>query len=208
MIIAFIGNDGSGKTSLAIAVGERLGEEGLSVEYRRGGDHLVLARLQRLFPKKTVKKAQHRFLHNESRKSMFFLFWPYLVYLDCLMLSLLIRLFKKRKIVLMDRYFYHFAIGFEYHGYSNRLLKQLFFSLPQPDLTIVLDAPPEVAHERKKIDDAPLDYYEAQRQRYQDLARRMGIAIISTNQPFEDSLSSVWQRVQKVLPDWLKEKTA
>ena len=42
MIIAFTGNDGSGKTSLAIAVGERLVEEGLSVEYRRGGDDVSL----------------------------------------------------------------------------------------------------------------------------------------------------------------------
>jgi thymidylate kinase len=208
VIIAFMGNDGSGKTSLAGAVAERLEKAGLSIEYRRGGDHLLLARLQKLFPKETVKNSQHRFIQKDSYKSHFFRFWPYLVYLDCLVLCLSLRFLKKRKIVLMDRYFYHFIIGYEYHGYSNRLLRRLFFSLPRPDLAIVLDAPPELAYERKKTDDATPDYYQAQRQRYQDLARRIGITIISTDQPFEDSLSSAWQMVQEALPDRRKEKTS
>ena len=74
MIIAFIGNDGSGKTSLASSIAERLKEAGLPVEYRSGGDHLLLTWLQKLFPEKTVRDSQHRFLHRDSQISLFFRF--------------------------------------------------------------------------------------------------------------------------------------
>ena len=55
MIIALMGNDGSGKTTLARALAEKLGRAGLAVEYRQGGDHFLLTWLQKLFPGKRLR---------------------------------------------------------------------------------------------------------------------------------------------------------
>jgi thymidylate kinase len=97
------------------------------------------------------------------------------------------------------------ALGYEDLGVGSRLVKRLFFSLPRPDLPIILDAPPELTYERKKADDAGFEYYAVQRQRYLELARSMDIPIVSTNQPFEETLSSVWRRVKKALLTTLEQ---
>ena len=170
--------------------------------------HRAGAPLQKLFPRETVRRSQHDFRHEGRRKPFLFRLWPYLVYLDCLALYLVIKPRNRRKIMLMDRYFYHHAIGYEYHGYSNRLVRWLFFSLPRPHVAIILDAPAEIAYERKKTDDAGLEYYQAQRQRYLELADHLGITTVSTDQPFASSLSAVWAQVTKALPGRLPEETA
>jgi len=201
MIIAFMGVDGSGKTTVARLVERRLRKMNLGVIYYPGFKHFLVGGFLKILPCDKAKKAQKKFLKRHSdKKPFFFKFWPYFVYLDCLLLYLKFKFFSQNKIVIFDRYFYDFLISYEDLGYSSKFIRYLFLHLPKPDVGFVLDAPANIAYKRKKSDhNAGIDYYSLQRERYLNLARQLGLRVLKTTKRPEETTEEVFTELRKEL---------
>lgn len=206
MIIAFMGNDGSGKTSVMRGLMALLNEMGQQkILYVPGYDHFFLDKLKLIYQKITgtdVVKLQREYSSKETKKkNILFRIWPFFVYLDCL--CLLIKYHAKfNQIILFDRYFYDYINSFQELGISNVVIERLFLMLPLPKNAFVFDASPEVAYMRKKSDhDGDIGYYKRQRSRYLELARNKNIQIINTD---TRSLSETIQHVLSILDNVAK----
>jgi glycosyltransferase involved in cell wall biosynthesis len=86
MIIAFMGNDGSGKTTLARKLLENLRASGFDVRYKAEFNYFLLDIFSKLFRKERIYKIKKLSLVREDkyRKPPYFKLWPYLVWLDLL----------------------------------------------------------------------------------------------------------------------------
>jgi thymidylate kinase len=200
MIIAFMGNDGSGKTALARSVESKLRELTLDVRYYRAFDHRVLGCLLRIIPSKRLDESRKKFLTRRNRKSFVFRVWPYVVFLDCVLTYLELSLLRKREVAILDRYFYDFLMSYEYLGCSGNLVRRLFLLLPRPDIGFLLDVPPEVASQRKAAGhDVDINYYEVQRRRYIELAAFLGIKVIDTRSPLAHSTDEALDEIKSRL---------
>ncbi|MEM5867355.1 MAG: nucleotidyltransferase family protein [Candidatus Aenigmatarchaeota archaeon] len=195
MIIAFMGIDGSGKTTLARRFRERLRVLGLDVQYKAEFDYFLLGRFFQLFGKERVSKARMLFLtkKGENQKPSYFKVWPYLVWLDLFLEWLWNKLFKRNSVVIMDRYAYDFLMSWEWLGYANDYIRWLYYHFPRPDVAFILDVSPTTAYLRKKESHIyPLHFYEVQKKRYLNLAKALGIRIINTEKAVDECLSEVF----------------
>lgn len=201
MIIAFMGVDGSGKTTLARLVERKLRKMGFGVIYYPGFKHLLVGSFLKILPRNKAKKTQEKFLErSRKKKPFFFKIWPYFVYVDCLILYMKFRFFTRNKIVIFDRYFYDFLISYENLGYSSKTIRYLFLHLPKPDVGFVLDAPANITYKRKKSDySVGIDYYSLQRERYLDLARRLEFKLLKTTKQLEKTTEEVFTELRKDL---------
>lgn len=192
-----MGNDGTGKTTIARALEVKFKESGFNVEYYLSFDHILLDFVLKLLPKAKVTKTRRDFSAKDGKKPFIFKIWPFLVFLDCLIVSIKVKLLNRSKIVIFDRYFYDFLISYEYLGYSNKVVRKLFLSLPKPRVGFILDVSPEVAYERKReTHNIDVSYYKIQRERYLELADDLGIKVINTEKPLEESLKQVITEIQ------------
>lgn len=197
MIIAFMGNDGSGKTTLTILFTTKLKKLGFNVERRICTKYLILGFLQeKLIRKNNLDKMREHLLRNSYHKNILRI-WPLLVFLDCLLTFLYLSLLKRHKIVVFDRYFYDFLLGFEDEGISNKIVEKFFLLLPKPDMGFILDVSPEIAYQRKKnIDPMDLDYYEDRRKRYLSLASKLDVYLINTEKSIEECINEIFKAVR------------
>ncbi len=175
MIIAFVGMDGSGKTTLSRKLKEELVRQSHSAVVVEPFKYLVFAPVlkflggnERLVSARGEKK-NHFFL---------FKFWPILALFDhwIQFLFKIKPLEKRYDYVIADRFFFDFASSFKYFGYTTSFLDKLYLRLvPKPDLTFVLDLPPETALEREKGGQHSLKFFSYQRGYYSDLVKRFGL---------------------------------
>lgn len=180
-----MGINGSGKTTLGINLAEKLNEIGIEAEYLRGSDYFILESILRLFGRKTISDKRKKF--SEKKKSLFFYIWPYFVFFDSCLNFVYYK--SKRKVIVTDRYFYDFLMTFEYLGYSNKVIRRLFLSIPKPDLGYILDLSPEIAKERKKgFRDFDIEFFYQQRGRYLSLSRKKNIKVINTENNLKTSV--------------------
>jgi dTMP kinase len=112
------------------------------------------------------------------------------------------------KVVVSDRYA---PSSMTYQGVGRgvgvelvRELSEFASSELEPDLTIVLDLPDElaverVAAERDRMEKAGDAFHVAVRHAYRVLARRYGWRVIDASGPREDVADRVWQAVEAVL---------
>ena len=197
MIVAFMGNDGTGKTTLSKALYWRLKRTGTSVLYRRGFEYLVLGFILRSLGDRLEETREH-FLDRNTERPVYYRIWPYLVWVDCLLSLLLYKIIYRNKIVIFDRYFLDFLTGWNYFGYSSDLVEWLYKLFPISRFSYILDVPAGVAFERSKYDHKfPYSFYAEQRARYLKLARGMRIKILDTTRPLERNLNEVLDDVQK-----------
>jgi thymidylate kinase len=189
MIIAFMGNDGSGKSTTLHLICKRLKESNIDFKIVPGFNHLLIQHLKNLagiiIGNSRMTDLQKTYSNGKQynptkKKTSFFTIWPLFVFIDCIMIF--IKSYAQRnKIFFFDRYFYDHAISFKELGYSSNLVEKLFLSFPKPDLGFIFDVDSEVAHSRKKHDhSAPLDQYVRQRNRYLRLAKEKGLPVINT----------------------------
>ena len=89
MIIAFMGVDGSGKTTASKLLYKKLKSLDLSVEYRRGFEHFglkfLLKFMEKLLRRTNVENVREVFLTKSLKKPLYFRIWPLLVWLDYLL---------------------------------------------------------------------------------------------------------------------------
>jgi thymidylate kinase len=208
MIIAFMGNDGSGKTTLSKNFSRYLKEVGIENEYREEFKYFILSYLFKLFEKK-IKKIRIDFLKRKAKPKIrwYFKLWPFLVLIDQFLFWLYLRIFKRNKIVILDRYVYDFLMSWEWLGYSNWFVRWLYFRFPRPDIGFICDASPQTCYNRKrKTHNYDLKFYEIQRSRYLNLANKLGIKVISTEKPIKQTLEEVLREFRKFFINKLSDE--
>ena len=194
MIVAFIGNDGSGKTTISTHICNVLLSKGLKVYYKPEFEYFLVGYLLKIFGKYRENLLRSFVLITTGQKrKIIFRMWPYIVWLDFLFFWLFLRIFKKETIVIFDRYIYDFLISWEYLGYINSLLGLIYLAFPTPDISFVCKVSPRVAFARKPHYN--LNFYTIQTKRYATLARHLGIKTVDTSKPLEETLKQVTEEV-------------
>ena len=169
MIIAFIGNVGTGKTTIAKEMEKKMRAIGIDAKYKEEFEHFLLEYAHKLYsPYKqknynpfsgtihdTTKEKEttvrgEKDMAKKERNKIFLKFWsflrprvwPILVWIDCLLEYFFYKVTRRNKVILLDRYAYDHFISWEMSGWSNGLLRLLYMHFPKPDLAFVLDASP------------------------------------------------------------------
>lgn len=189
MLIVFIGIDGSGKTTQAKLLIEKLRQKNLPVSYVWSRWSPYLLPLINSW-KKSMKGDTHDLKHEFNNKikdgkmkilrnPFYRCLWLIYFFIDYgLQIFLKIRLgLLKKQIIISDRIFYDSlidqAINLEQKkDWLLNNLKSFWMKLlfPEPDMVIYIDCPPDVAFSRKQ--DAPINYLEERRKLYLVIAKK------------------------------------
>ena len=198
MIVAFLGNDGSGKSTACRAVHDRLAAAGRRVSIVPGFEHLFAGRLRnaaiRLSGRGSGDVSTEYFRHDEPHKGKanpLYHVSPYLVWIDFLLRIVARLLSSAGRIVIFDRYAYDYAISLQDLGYGGGPIQALLrHVVPRPRHVFVFDASAEVAHARKRDDhDMDLAFYTRQRERYAALAAHGNYPLINTDATSGDTIA-------------------
>ena len=161
IIIAFVGNDGSGKTYQAAKIFQQLKRDGSSVK---------LIHFNHIFLKIPKFASSNTYLSIEGQENqsiklfnvlkanrLFGLIFPIVAYLDFLVFYYRHVIFSFEKIIIFDRYFIDKLIKFYDLGICNEKLFFLILKItPLPTLAIYLDVSAEVSFRRKQELTIPL----------------------------------------------------
>ena len=165
IFICFVGIDGSGKSTLSKYLFEELKKSGYNVSYMwwlEGEDSLLRRLLRRVGKSRCSNLKNNTGSTKEGEKTaflkIFHILWPWIVLLDYLRFGITKAWLPKimhSKVVIFDRYIYDVILGLsrEFNfkdAKKEKMLKTFSKLLPNPDLIIVVDVPPEVSYLRKK----------------------------------------------------------
>lgn len=168
-IVAFIGIDGSGKSTFSKILANYFTRGGFKVRVLYLGNHGIhLAKSYNFYLSLPLDIIRNRFLpkgymnsHKESKLSSFlFLMSKLLLFLNYLLIVLPYLWFCKKRgyIIIADRYVYDYIINTIKEGtYSSVLSRLLLQFTPVPLLTLVFDIRPEVAYSRKNVEKSLAD---------------------------------------------------
>src|SRR3989339_59794 len=121
MIVAIIGIDGSGKSSVAKKLTEVLSQRGIKAEFNNCFEDYFLFKL----PLSLVRGRRVSLgtgFRTSTQKTLINRVWPYFVLLDQLLLYLYLKVFKRGTVTITDRYAYSYIATWEYYGHSNGLI--------------------------------------------------------------------------------------
>jgi thymidylate kinase len=144
MIITFIGNDGSGKTTISKEVRKFLISLGFEIIYKYEYEYAVLKLLFKPLGEKNGDSSLNEMLIQRKR-SISYTLWPILVWLDLLVQYVYYRIFKRRSIILLDRYPYDQYLSFKYLYVVMKFNESLYLHFPKGDMNMILTVSPEVA---------------------------------------------------------------
>jgi dTMP kinase len=190
MIIAFCGMDGSGKTTLSRALKNELIKKGYSAAVIEPFRYILFDPILKLL-RKTEGGAG--FGHKKNKFWLFRL-WPLLALFDHWVQFLFrIRpLAKNFDYVICDRFFWDFAASFNYFGYTTPWIEKLYLRLiPEPDITFVLDLPPEEARQREQGVPHPAEFFAPQRKFYLKIAKKHNLEILNSAQKLKSILGDI-----------------
>jgi len=193
-IIAFIGVDGSGKTTLSKSITNIIIRQNISAIRISPFKYIFLNHFLKYIKKTESNKTIDNLFLKESRKPFVYKLWPLLALLDNWIYYILkIRpLVRIGHTIICDRYFYDFAISFDYFGYSSNIINELYLSMmPLPDITILLDIDPRIAKKREIGDEHNLHFFIKQRERYLKLALNRKFIIINVDKEIAEILTKI-----------------
>jgi GT2 family glycosyltransferase/thymidylate kinase len=192
MIIAFMGNDGSGKTTISKEITKIFRGLGLRVFYKHEYEYFILKFLFKIVGMEKIGQERKKMIVKRERSWKYYI-WPFMVWFDGFFQYLCFKLFIGRKaIVVLDRYLYDHYMSFDYLGYLTPLSRWMYLHFPKPDVGIILWVDPYVAYERKKdTHDYPVEYYERQTESYLKLARQLDIPTINTDKEIGQTLGEI-----------------
>lgn len=197
MIITFIGNDGSGKTTIAKDIYAIFKELGFDVLYKHEYDYVLLKYIFRLIGKNNLEKSRKEMLV-EKKRSLLYSIWPILVLFDVYLQFIYFKIFKRKTIILLDRYIYDHYMSFKYLGYLNSFTEWLYLNFPGPDIGIMLWVEPDIAYKRKKDTHTyPIEFYIDQTRRYKSLSNIIGFSLINTNNTIENTIKNILVEIQR-----------
>lgn len=154
-----MGQDGTGKTTISQILERKLREKGKNVQLKRGFDYFIL----HFFigsSSSRVESTRDQFFRKSGKLKVAFLLWPYLVWVDFILQKMFLELFKRDSIILFDRYVGDSLTGWEYFGYSSRIIRWLYLNFPKTFQCFVLDVPPEIGVQRKEFENISDDDIE------------------------------------------------
>jgi len=196
MIIAFMGNDGSGKTTIAKEFVGIFSDLGFKVIYRHEHQYTILKFLFGIIGMERVQSERKRMIA-EKRESWKYILWPYLVWFDIFMSMIYFKLLKRREVVIMDRYFYDSFVSFKYLGCLTRTSEWLYLHSPKPDMGFILRVEPQIAYIRKRSTHTYCrSFYEKQTRSYLQLAKVLGIRAIDTDKKVSDVIDEALEAFQ------------
>lgn len=197
MIIALIGNDGSGKTTTSKELAKVFKDTGFEVIYKHEYDYVFLKPLLKLTGNRKLEQSRREMLI-EHKKSQKYLLWPMLVWLDTLLQYMFFKLFKRNSIVILDRFPFDHYISFGYLGYLTKFTTWLYLHFPKADATILLWVEPEIAYSRKKDTHAyAISFYQGQTVKYLELAEQLGLKKVNTNNNMHATISAIFDILQE-----------
>jgi thymidylate kinase len=204
--ICLLGPDGSGKSTQAksISKGVRSLFQELEVktrqEYFGWKPFLPTTKLiSKLFAKKDIKIVESM---NQGGKSFsliqeIMLFYYFIEYLAKYVWIIRPQL-KKKRVILIDRYFYDMYAHYKY-AQRSILFPLLLKLYPRPNYTFVLEVPKVILEKRK--DELTEEEMELHVQSYHRLASTLELRRLDTNQPItlttEEVLETIWRRVAR-----------
>jgi len=196
MIITLMGNDGSGKTTIAKELMKIFRELGSEVIYKHEYQYTILKFLFRVIGLEKIESERKKMLV-ERKKSWKYFVWPLLVWFDVFCSLVYFRFFKRKSIVILDRYLYDHYESFKYLGCLTKLSEWLFEKCsPKPDIGFVLWVEPRIAYSRKKsTHDYDISFYVEQTKRYIELSRNLGIKAVDTNKSIRETIDEILKEV-------------
>ncbi len=193
LLICFAGIDGSGKTTHAQKLVDWMEGQGIQSQYAwnifepwllkpfmKVGKALYL-RKKDMFQDYTEYFQARSSLFRYPLAAAFFHYCFFSEYLLRALLKVRLPLMRGKNLI-CDRYVYDAIVGLAADlDYSDKKIratvKNLFYLLPRPDLTFLLDLPEETAYQRK--DDIPcVDYLRKRRLIYSELAEEYPMTIL------------------------------
>jgi len=188
MLIAFVGIDGSGKSTQAYKMIKALNKMNIRCQYYHPYfEYIFLSKLFRVFSGAT-EALRTRKNNITNKKSGLLKLWLILTLFDNFV-TYLVYLRKPGKDIALicDRYFFDNIVTFVSEGVCNLPTGRLLLAfIPKPDIVFWFDAPPDIAFERKP--EHSLLVYQKLRANYIQLLSSFMTQriVIDANQPISD----------------------
>jgi thymidylate kinase len=195
MIVALVGNDGSGKTTLCHRLNEQYPDSRVIEEF----DYPFLGLIKRFAGRGRV--TQTREAIKTSHPVGLIRMLPYAYWFDILCQTLYLKLCYKRKTVILDRCLYDHLATWRELGLANRFVERLYAWLPRPDLALFISVDPQLAWKRrsdqKDVESTRgLDFYIQKKVIYEDLRDNFPIATVDNNTGVEAALKELVRLVE------------
>jgi len=191
-LICFTGVDGSGKTTHAKSLLEYLETKGFACKYVWGASRPITSYAFLLFTrllgywketKKNVYTDPLEYAPKELAKKLGRL-WRLFVFVDFQIKTLV----KTRpylalgKIVVLDRYFYDLLMDLDVSKISSEeFIRRISETLPRPQITFLLDAPPSLTAQRRGFS---LQDLQAKRETFLKMGQRFQFHIVDSSEDF------------------------
>ncbi len=200
--IAFLGIDGSGKSTHSTATGRWLEARGYSSDVMPFHRYLFVERLASIrVPGGSAVGGADRFRFKRGGNPL----RPVLSLLDNLVMQLYssagCRL--EGKVVIYDRFIWSTYIKYKALGYPVTAISGLYLS-PRPTFALVLNVPVDrslrVIDERVTHIHYPREVLESERQEYLEIAKRDGYPVIDATAPFDEVQQKIEAHLATLFP--------
>jgi GT2 family glycosyltransferase/thymidylate kinase len=186
-----MGNDGSGKTTIARKLADIFEKAGLKVLYKHEYDYMFLKKLFKLVGERRVERARKEMI-SERKRSWKYYVWPLFVWFDVFVQYIYFKFFKRKAIIIFDRYVYDHYLSFKYLGYLTKIAEWMYLHFPKPDVGVILWVNPEIAYARKKATHHyPLEFYIIQGNRYLELAKKLKLPVVNTGKDINQTITEI-----------------
>jgi len=217
MLICFIGIDGSGKTTIAKNVSEKLKENGIECQYLYGRVNPVVSRFLMWVGRKFLLKRKKRSIFHEYNeyttqkkrvlKSNIFskTFIYSLLFDQVIQANIKIKPYLLvKKIVICDRYIFDTVItdisaNLDYSGDETiNLINKLFRMVPKPDAIFLIDVPEEIAYSRKN--DVPhINYLKERRNLYLNVTKAFEVTTLDGTKSINEISKYTYTYIKSIL---------
>ncbi|MEM2930413.1 MAG: hypothetical protein QW797_06095 [Thermoproteota archaeon] len=193
-----MGNDGSGKTTVAKELAKIFRDLGYEVIYKHEYEYAVLKFLFKVVGMEKIDQERKKMLVKREKSWKYYL-WPVLVWFDIHCSLLYFKLFKRRTIVILDRYLYDHYLSFKYLGYLTRFSEGLFIKCSlKPEIGFILWVEPQIAYLRKKsTHNYHMSFYAKQTEKYIELSKSIGIKAVNTNKTIVETINEILRMVPR-----------